>query len=664
MNEVMGSLSSNISQLKRQIQDARVASIKEKVRRNEKNLDFAASQLCEFSKSIKGIREMDQSGSNMLSFRTENPLSKLSGHAHGFGERDNINNQEVMPSTIVKLPYVEKIPPYTTWIFLDKNQRMPDDQSVVGRRQIYYDQQGGETLISSDSEEEIAEPEEVKREFAEGEDQLLWMALQENGLSQEVLDVLSQFIGATSSEIQDRYTVLMKKYAEKHTESVEGSGENLYEERISLDKSLDAALDSYDNLFCRRCLVFDCRLHGCSQNLVTPSEKQPYSSELGETRKPCSDQCYLWSRKQVKDICGSETAPSEECSDKRIVSSPSETITVPNVWLGADNEFLQTLPCDERVKIKVLNHKGRVEGALSGCDWRPLEKDLYLKGIEIFGKNSCLIARNLLSGLKTCMEIYTYMFKDGDVVHQNFSKFSKFSLEENETDGSYYMQEVPTRSRTFRRRGRAKKLKYTSKSSGHPSLRKRIADGNQFLKQYTPCGCQSMCGKQCPCAHNGTRCEKYCVQKAARIGLGVATVRRASAEAGNAHALLLTVTTNGQTGHSVSGETGDVVPIRVELVVVQFCFENDCVLDAYRKGDKLKFANHSSTPNCYAKVMMVAGDHRVGIFAGEHIEASEELFYDYCYGIDQAPPWARKPEGSKRDDSSVPHARARKHQFH
>lgn len=39
------------------------------------------------------------------------------------------------------------------------------------------------------------------------------------------------------------------------------------------------------------------------------------------------------------------------------------------------------------------------------------------------------------------------------------------------------------------------------------------------------------------------------------------------------------------------------------------------VLDAHRKGDKLKFANHSPDPNCYAKVIaeICIGISRTGL---------------------------------------------------
>lgn len=55
---------------------------------------------------------------------------------------------------------------------------MTEDQSIVGKRQIYYDPYEGETLFcsddsDSDSDEDLKENEEVKYFFSQGEDQIL-----------------------------------------------------------------------------------------------------------------------------------------------------------------------------------------------------------------------------------------------------------------------------------------------------------------------------------------------------------------------------------------------------------------------------------------------------------------------------------------------------------
>lgn len=60
-----------------------------------------------------------------------------------------------------------------------------------------------------------------------------------------------------------------------------------------------------------------------------------------------------------------------------------------------------------------------------------------------------------------------------------------------------------------------------------------------------------------------------------------------------------------------------------------FNLNAEYVIDAMEYGSRVRFANFSVTPNCCAKILMVNGDHRIGIFALQNIEAGEELTINY-----------------------------------
>lgn len=55
----------------------------------------------------------------------------------------------------------------------------------------------------------------------------------------------------------------------------------------------------------------------------------------------------------------------------------------------------------------------------------------------------------------------------------------------------------------------------------------------------------------------------------------------------------------------------------------------DNVLDAMRVGNKSRFANHSKDPNAYAKVVLVNGDQKIGLYAKRLLLPGTEVLYNY-----------------------------------
>jgi SET domain len=63
-------------------------------------------------------------------------------------------------------------------------------------------------------------------------------------------------------------------------------------------------------------------------------------------------------------------------------------------------------------------------------------------------------------------------------------------------------------------------------------------------------------------------------------------------------------------------------------------------VDSTRLGSKLKYCNHSSTPNCEHRFMQVSGDVRVGIYSRREIIPFEEVYF--VYGYNSGPAWAMR----------------------
>lgn len=510
-----------------------------------------------------------------------------------------------------KIPRATTIPAYTAWVYVPKNEQDQDND-----RRMFYTDDIGETVPASD--------EEVEYEFwywngkdIQWRNFVLEKMAADFGESRELYEALADKLKVDADAIETRYR-----------EMAAGRTDEVVVDRVN-GKMEDGRL-AFQQAFCRRCGVYECRLHGGLH--VMPNKAQDrLPSPPNET--PCGANCYLL---QVDDR-------GEPC--------------------GTQNESQDAIGQNQSGSITGAVQQGSDEGR-NGLKWTSVEIGFVSQGVLMFGPNPCEISR--LFGNKTCKDVHLYLKDNASLLKLR------------------HPQQKSHRKKQMRR-------KTFNNRKGPLVVQKRFRHNEAELwHSYTPCNCKNACTNSCSCYQTKNFCEKYCgcypgcnnvwkgckcshrcdtqrcpcvsasrecdpdycglckktcepgcdpedqcknmnlrLRKHKRVAMGLSTV------AGWGGFLMEPARKDDFLGEY----TGDLITDqeaerRGRIYDRQdksylFNLTKEKVLDANRRGNKLRFANHSKDPNCYVKYMLVDGDHRVGIFAGKDIGPGEEIFYDY-----------------------------------
>ncbi|KAG2376088.1 Histone-lysine N-methyltransferase [Vigna angularis] len=430
--------------------------------------------------------------------------------------------------------------------------------------------------------------------------------------------------------------------------------------------------------------IFDCAIHGTDQPLIyldkgiTPMEEDttlpPNEPQSSCELKRTSDDIIIdignhYSELNL-DASDNENHTTSSASLESLGEHASKKLPVSGSFdhgerdkgvMNGQEDLTKEIEFNEMPISKDV----QTDKMIIDSDWRPLERDLYLKGVEMFGKNSCLIAATFFHGLKTCLQVASYMFSGGESMIHGSTTNSIVDRNEN-INAEFTDLEMSSRSRSQRKKGKPRKFNYTRKS----------ADGEKLLMGKTCTISNILLVDVMECVERNALVflmelavkNIVGVQRYAQIDSEDVIVPRVNAEVDYVRALQPIVNVTQMSveivgcGDGSLGEPprrGDSKCGNMNILLGQ---KERWVIDAHRLGDKLKFANHSSKPNCYAKVMLVGGEHRVGIYAKENIEAGDEIFYDYWYDLECAPSWALPPEDNalKKDELGISQSKAKK----
>ena len=416
--------------------------------------------------------------------------------------------------------------------------------------------------------------------------------------------------------------------------------------------SVDQALHSFKTLFCRRCYQYNCFLH--KPEIHGVSKRSPKGPALKPLDKPCSSYCYMNDPYAYRSDHNEAIKSNDKTPKNKLKKSTKSCDSFVNTEITQSTRFELHF----------------VSEYTSNEPWYGDEITLFRVLHKSFGNNYCAIAQGILT--KTCEQVYQYSLKDDSI---NCSDSPQDSYEEPKKKKMKKASIKNWYNSCYKKGLKTDFSKDTHLHNYspcyHPGKPCNEVDciclmNKNFCEKFCHCSpdckyrflgcsCTTVCkNKMCRCFFAVRECDPDLCTKCCSNEFDTQKIRCTNVSIQKKIRKRLRLSRSTKTGWGIFAKD----PIKMNEFISEYCGEiisheeankrlktylvegnsfmfdlnKDCVIDATSRGNKVRFLNHSYDPNCYAKIMMVNGDQKIGIYAKKEIKKGEELFMNFYLG--------------------------------